>query len=260
MSLALLRQQLADVIDGSRSATPGLSTGLKTLDAALPGAGLPRGRLTEMVGAPGSGKTTIVRTMVERAIATGWPVAYIDAARTLAPQDWAHAGAQLVNGEPGLWVVRPDRPARGPWCADVLLRSGAFAFVVLADGAMLDEKAAQEFVHSQLADYKVPRHFRVLPALPRNATGKVLKTALRELVTYMMEDPRSISRVLSVIWALRSLERIGDHARNISELVIYLVRGTDVRHMGLKRMTAEVQGRANAEGEIPNVPAEADDK
>src|SRR5690606_36765518 len=44
-------------------------------------------------------------------------------------------------------------------------------------------------------------------------------TALRELVTYMMEDPRSISRVLSVIRALRSLERIGDHARNLAELV-----------------------------------------
>ena len=69
------------------------------------------------------------------------------------------------------------------------------------------------------------------------------KTALRELATYMMEDPRSISRVLSIIWALRSLERIGDHARNIAELVIYLVRGTDVRHMGLKRMQEEVQGK-----------------
>jgi phosphate transport system protein len=71
------------------------------------------------------------------------------------------------------------------------------------------------------------------------------KSALRELVTYMMEDPRSISRVLNVIWVLRSLERIGDHARNISELVIYLVRGTDVRHMGLKRMQEEVQGKAS---------------
>ena len=68
------------------------------------------------------------------------------------------------------------------------------------------------------------------------------KSALRELVTYMMEDPRSIGRVLSVIWVLRSLERIGDHARNIAQLVIYLVRGTDVRHMGLKRMEQEVKG------------------
>jgi len=66
-------------------------------------------------------------------------------------------------------------------------------------------------------------------------------TALfRELLTYMMEDPRSISRVLSIIWVLRSLERVGDHARNIAELVIYLVQGTDVRHMGLKRMAEEV--------------------
>jgi phosphate transport system protein len=66
------------------------------------------------------------------------------------------------------------------------------------------------------------------------------KTAIRELATYMMEDPRAISRVLSVIWALRSLERIGDHARNIAELVIYLVRGTDVRHLGLTKMAEEV--------------------
>ncbi len=45
-----------------------------------------------------------------------------------------------------------------------------------------------------------------------------------------------------MIWALRSLERIGDHARNIAELVIYLVRGTDVRHLGLARIAEEVEG------------------
>ena len=83
------------------------------------------------------------------------------------------------------------------------------------------------------------------------------KTALRELATYMMEDPRSISRVLSIIWVLRSLERIGDHARNISELVIYLVRGTDVRHMGLKRMREEVQGTGT---DNANVAPPPDDK
>jgi phosphate transport system protein len=68
------------------------------------------------------------------------------------------------------------------------------------------------------------------------------KTALRELATYMMEDPRSITRVLSIIWVLRSLERIGDHARNIAGLVIYLVRGKDLRHLGFSRMQEELHG------------------
>ena len=62
------------------------------------------------------------------------------------------------------------------------------------------------------------------------------KSATRELVTYMMEDPRSITRVLSILWVLRSLERVGDHARNVAEQVIYLVKGQDVRHIGLSNM------------------------
>ena len=69
------------------------------------------------------------------------------------------------------------------------------------------------------------------------------QSATRTLMTYMMEDPRHISRVLNVMWVLRSLERIGDHARNISEQVIYIAKGLDVRHTSLDEIEAQVQRR-----------------
>ena len=66
------------------------------------------------------------------------------------------------------------------------------------------------------------------------------KTALRSLVTYMMEDPRSISRVLNVIWVLRSLERIGDHSRNVCQHLVFMVKGIDVRHVSVDEVDAQV--------------------
>ena len=138
LTAALLSLSLAELIrllPPPAAATPALPTGIVSLDAALLGGGLPRGRLTELVGSTGSGKTTLARAIVEATVSShGW-VAYIDATRTLDARDWVHLG----DAE-GMWMIRPLDATRAAWCADVLLRSGAFALVVL-DGAPLLTRA-----------------------------------------------------------------------------------------------------------------------
>ena len=53
---------------------------------------------------------------------------------------------------------------------------------------------------------------------------------LRKLITYMMEDPRTISSSIDLVFVAKAIERVGDHAKNLAEAVIYIVKGTDVRH------------------------------
>ena len=64
---------------------------------------------------------------------------------------------------------------------------------------------------------------------------------IRYLVSFMMEDPRSISNALEILFVAKAIERIGDHAKNMSEYVIYMVKGRDVRHISVDEIEREVQ-------------------
>ena len=65
---------------------------------------------------------------------------------------------------------------------------------------------------------------------------------LRKLITYMMEDPRTISQSLNLLFLAKSLERVGDHAKNIAEQIIFVVKGEDVRHSSLDQVETVVVG------------------
>jgi phosphate transport system protein len=64
---------------------------------------------------------------------------------------------------------------------------------------------------------------------------------LRKLITYMMEDPRTISPSLDLLFLAKSIERVGDHAKNIAEQIIFIVKGEDVRHTSMDKVESVIR-------------------
>lgn len=109
----------------------GLSFGIPPLDALLP-AGLPRGQVSALDAPLGSGGTALMLSLAENTLRADEGVAFVDAARSLAPQSAAHLSAL---GQ--FWVVRPRGTQSAWWCADILLRTGAFGLVIVDQCSML---------------------------------------------------------------------------------------------------------------------------
>ncbi len=117
-------------------------------------------------------------------------------------------GARRVHEQGMLNVPRATDVRHVADEAVIMLRQALDSF------ARLDVALADAVIH---ADAKVDAEFKAI---------------VRQLITYMMEDPRTISTAIDIVWICRSVERIGDHAKNIAEHVIYIAEGRDIRHTG----------------------------
>ncbi|MDD5241025.1 MAG: phosphate signaling complex protein PhoU [Sulfuricella sp.] len=116
------------------------------------------------------------------------------------------------------------------------LSSPRFAEIKVMSGIVLDmlRKSLDAFARVDIGTaVQVPRQ--------DIEVDEAFRSCMRHLITFMMEDPRTISTSLEVLFAAKAVERIGDHAKNMSEYVVYMVKGKDVRHTTVEEIEREVE-------------------
>src|SRR5882724_10967680 len=109
-------------------------------------------------------------------------------------------------------------------------------------------------VSKTIANLAIAQLRKALDAFARLDTGRAVEVLkqddqidqefdglLRKLITYMMEDPRTISSSIDLIFVAKAIERVGDHDKNLAEVIIYIVKGTDVRHNPVETIESMVK-------------------
>jgi len=122
---------------------------------------------------------------------------------------------------------------------------------IIASGAARQLPTSDLRVASDLAAGLLRKALDAFARLDTQAAVSILKEDdlidqefdgfVRKLITYMMEDPRTISASLDLLFVAKAIERIGDHAKNVAELIIYIVKGADVRHVPMADIESAIQ-------------------
>jgi recombination protein RecA len=177
-----------------------ISTGALSLDLALGGKGIPRGRITEMYGAEASGKTTIALHTVAQAQKAGGVAAYIDAEHALDPSWAKRLGVDLDN----LLVSQPSYGEEGLRIAEMLIKSNAVDIIVIDSVAALVPK--NEMEDSEIGDTKVGLQARLMsqalrilnPQVNKSRTSLVFINQIRQKIGVMYGDPNTTTGGLAL--------------------------------------------------------------
>lgn len=122
---------------------------------------------------------------------------------------------------------------------------------IIESGASRNLPSGELRVAAQMASTQLRKALDALARLDTKAALAILKEDdliddefdgfVRKLITYMMEDPRTISASLDLVFLAKAIERIGDHSKNVAELIIYLVEGKDIRHQSMAVIESAVR-------------------